>query len=209
MPSPDPVPAPLAPCAWMVTTLGNPRAATSFASQTRSWPRPCKAAPASPPSSAATSRAAPPAAHQARGTLGAGDAAPLPAVCGACVSTPIRTSVRSKVKGQGEAVVEASLTDLGVPAESDRSRAFLATEPTGIPTSLESRERAASGGLTDQIELGVDVPLLAGGRRSPSSTLCGSAGEDDEEDAGQLGDRGFLAQHEQAEQQADGGFEGH
>lgn len=50
---------------------------------------------------------------------------------------------------------------------------------------------------------GVAIRVQGGG------ALGGGAGEDDKQDAGQLGGRGFLVQYEQAEEHGDGGFESH
>jgi hypothetical protein len=68
---------------------------------------------------------------------------------------------------------------------------------------------SCAAGPADEVELAADVGVFGRGRAASAAALGGGAGEDDEQDAGELGGRGLLVQYEQAEQDADGGVEGH
>ena len=63
-------------------------------------------------------------------------------------------------------------------------------------------------GLAAEVAFAAGVGVFGLGRAASAADLGRCAGEDDEQDAGELGGRGLLVQHEQAEQDADGGFEG-
>jgi len=71
-----------------------------------------------------------------------------------------------------------------------------------------------AAGPADEVELAADVGMFGRGRAGGVGRRAGrrvprwaaGAGEDDEQDAGELGGRGLLVQYEQ---DADGGVEGH
>src|SRR6185503_3887196 len=87
MTSPDPVPAPVVPCAWTVTTEGSARVATSRAGQTSSAPLGCAIVAINAPSRPAATTASTPAAHQP-----ARDRCPDGAAAGAVSSGSLCTS---------------------------------------------------------------------------------------------------------------------
>ncbi len=75
------------------------------------------------------------------------------------------------------------------------------------PVSAAARATVLPG-LAGEVEFAAGVGGFGRGRAASAAALGRGAGEDDEQDAGELGGRGLLVQHEQAEQDADGGFEG-
>jgi hypothetical protein len=60
-----------------------------------------------------------------------------------------------------------------------------------------------------EIEIGGGVGAFGGERAASATMLCGRTREDGDQEAGELNARGFLLQHEQAEENTACGFNCH